>query len=85
MPKSGCLAIIQAGALTMTTGIARCRQVRPSSAGESFRYFPSAMAVSSCMSSDGWTWNGPMSNQRRPPPTIFPKRSTPSSSATPTP
>ena len=55
VPKSGCLAMSQAGRLTMTTGIARWRQVRPSSAGESLRYLPSATTVRSCTSSDGWT------------------------------
>ena len=53
VPKSGCLAISSAGALTIATGMAMWRQVRPSSAGESLRYFPSAMMVRSCTSSDG--------------------------------
>ena len=83
VPKSGCLAISSAGALTITTGIARWRKERPSSAGESFRYLPSATMVSTCIISDGCTWNGPRSNQRRPPPTILPNASTPTSSATP--
>ena len=40
VPKSGCLAMSSAGRLTMATGMTRCRQVRPSSAGESLRYLP---------------------------------------------
>ena len=37
VPKSGCLAISSTGAPAIATGITKWRQVRSSSAGESFK------------------------------------------------